>query len=165
VSLLHLNIGSNQDRRKNICSAIEQLENFFVKITISSLFESPAEGFKGNDFYNIGVNIETQKKASEVIDILHLIEDSLGRNRAMPKFSSRIIDLDLVIYDDIIDEKLNVPRKDILRYAFVLAPLLELNPDGIHPEKGISYLELWEDFQSNKVFNLNKYNRDKLYNK
>ena len=102
MSLLHLNIGSNQDRRQNICSAIEQLENFFVKITISSLFESPAEGFKGNDFYNIGVNIETQKKASEVIDILHLIEDSLGRNRAMPKFSSRIIDLDLVIYDDII---------------------------------------------------------------
>ena len=91
MSLLHLNIGSNQDRRQNICSAIEQLENFFVKITISSLFESPAEGFKGNDFYNIGVNIETQKKASEVIDILHLIEDSLGRNRAKPKFSSRII--------------------------------------------------------------------------
>ena len=93
------------------------------------------------------------------------IRDRLGRNRSKPKFSSRIIDLDLVIYDDIIDEKLNVPRKDILRYAFVLAPLLELNPDGIHPEKGISYLELWEDFQSNKVFNLNKYNRDKLYNK
>ena len=80
-----------------------------------------------------------------------------------PKFSSRIIDLDLVIYDDIIDEKFNIPRKDIFRYAFVLAPLLELNPDGIHPEKGVSYLELWENFESNKVFELNKYNIDKLY--
>ena len=165
MSLLHLNIGSNQDRRKNIRLALDQLANFFDKITVSSLFESPSEGFEGKNFYNVGVNVETHKEASEVIDILHQIEDSLGRNRAMPKFSSRIIDLDLVIYDDIIDEKLNVPRKDILRYAFVLAPLLELNPDGIHPEKGISYLELWEDFQSNKVFNLNKYNRDKLYNK
>ena len=82
----------------------------------------------------------------------------------MPKFSSRIIDLDLVIYDDMIDEKINVPRKDILRYAFVLAPLLELNPDGIHPEKGVSYLKLWEDFESHKVFDLNKYNIEKLYN-
>ena len=54
---------------------------------------------------------------------MHKIEDSLGRNRAAPKFSSRIIDLDLVIYDDMIDEKINVPRKDILKYAFVLAPL------------------------------------------
>ena len=163
MSLLHLNIGSNLDRRKNIRSALEQLEFSFDKIIISSLFESPSEGFEGNDFYNIGVNVETSKKVSEVLDILHQIEDSLGRNRMQPKFSSRIIDLDLVIYDDIIDEKFNIPRKDIFRYAFVLAPLLELNPDGIHPEKGVSYLELWENFESNKVFELNKYNIDKLY--
>ena len=163
MSLLHLNIGSNLDRRKNIRSALEQLEFSFDKIIISSLFESPSEGFEGNDFYNIGVNVETSKKVSEVLDILHQIEDSLGRNRAQPKFSSRIIDLDLVIFADIIDEKFNIPRKDIFRYAFVLAPLLELNPDGIHPEKGVSYLELWENFESNKVFELNKYNIDKLY--
>jgi len=164
MSLLHLNIGSNLDRRKNICLALQQLEPSFDKIIISSLFESPSEGFEGNDFYNIGVNVETSKKVSEVLDILHKIEDTLGRNRAQPKFSSRIIDLDLVIYDDIIDEKFNIPRKDIFRYAFVLAPLLELNPDGIHPEKGVSYLELWENFESDKVFELNKYNIDKLYN-
>ena len=113
MSILHLNIGSNQDRRKNIRSALDQLENFFEKIKVSSVFESPSEGFEGKDFYNVGVNVETNKKASEVLDILHKIEDSLGRNRAMPKFSSRSIDLDLVIYGDLIDEKINVPRKDI----------------------------------------------------
>ena len=95
---------------------------------------------------------------------MHKIEDSLGRNRAAPKFSSRIIDLDLVIYDDMIDEKINVPRKDILKYAFVLAPLLELNPDGIHPEKGVSYLNLWEEFETNKAFDLNRYDIENLYN-
>ncbi len=164
MSILHLNIGSNQDRRKNIRSALVQLENFFEKIKVSSVFESPSEGFEGKDFYNVGVNVETHKKASEVLDILHKIEDSLGRNRAMPKFSSRSIDLDLVIYGDLIDEKINVPRKDILRYAFVLAPLLELNPEGIHPEKGVSYLNLWEDFESTQVFDLNKFSLEKLYN-
>ena len=164
MSLLHLNIGSNQDRRKNIRLALDQLQPFFTKITISSIFESPSEGFEGSDFYNVGVNVETNKNASEVLDILHKIEDSLGRNRVAPKFSSRIIDLDLVIYDDMIDEKINVPRKDILKYAFVLAPLLELNPDGIHPEKGVSYLNLWEEFETNKAFDLNRYDIEKLYN-
>ena len=164
MSILHLNIGSNQDRRKNIRSALDQLDIFFEKIKVSSLFESPSEGFKGKDFYNVGVNVETNKNASEVLDILHKIEDSLGRNREVPKFSSRIIDLDLVIYDDMIDEKINVPRKDILKYAFVLAPLLELNPDGIHPEKGVSYLNLWEEFETNKVFDLNRHDIEKLFN-
>ena len=164
MSILHLNIGSNQDRRKNIRSALDQLDIFFEKIKVSSLYESPSEGFEGKDFYNVGVNVETNKNASEVLDILHKIEDSLGRNRVLPKFSSRIIDLDLVIYDDMIDEKINVPRKDILKYAFVLAPLLELNPDGIHPEKGVSYLNLWEEFETNKAFDLNRYDIEKLYN-
>jgi len=164
VSILHLNIGSNQDRRKNIRSALDQLDIFFEKIKVSSLYESPSEGFEGKDFYNVGVNVETNKNASEVLDILHKIEDSLGRNRSAPKFSSRIIDLDLVIYDDMIDEKINVPRKDILKYAFVLAPLLELNPDDIHPEKGVSYLNLWEEFETNKAFDLNRYDIEKLYN-
>ena len=164
MSILHLNIGSNQDRRKNIRSALDQLDIFFEKIKVSSLFESPSEGFEGKDFYNVGVNVETNKNASEVLDILHKIEDSLGRNRTLPKFSSRIIDLDLVIYDDMIDEKINVPRKDILKYAIVLAPLLEVNPDDIHPEKGVSYLNLWEEFETNKAFDLNRYDIEKLYN-
>ena len=164
MSQLHLNIGSNQDRRKNIRLALDRLQPFFNKITISSVFESPSEGFEGNDFYNVGVNVETQKSASEVINILHQIEDSIGRNRKLPKFSSRIIDLDLVLFDDQIDEKLNIPRKDILKYAFVLAPLVELNPEGVHPEKKVPYSNLWEDFQSNQDFDLHKYNIDKLYN-
>ena len=164
MSQLHLNIGSNQDRRKNIRLALDRLQHFFNKITISSVFESPSEGFEGNDFYNVGVNVETQKSASEVINILHQIEDSIGRNRKLPKFSSRIIDLDLVLFDDQIDEKLNIPRKDILKYAFVLAPLFELNPEGVHPEKKVPYSNLWEDFQSNQDFDLHKYNIDKLYN-
>ncbi len=163
MSLLHLNIGSNQDRRNNIRLAIDQLQPVFNKITISSIFESPSEGFEGNNFYNVGVNVETNKSASEVIDFLHRIEDSLGRNRELPKFSSRIIDLDLVLYGNLIDEKLNIPRKDILKYAFVLAPLFELNPEGVHPEKKVPYSNLWEDFQSNQDFELDKYNIDKLY--
>ena len=163
MSLLHLNIGSNQDKRKNIRLALASLESNFTKITTSSLYESPSEGFSGSNFYNIGVNVETDKTINDVVNILHDIENSLGRDRNLPKFSSRIIDLDLVLYDDDINDKLNIPRRDILKYAFVLAPLAELNPNDIHPQERISYLDLWKEFQSSKEFDLNQYNINKLF--
>jgi 2-amino-4-hydroxy-6-hydroxymethyldihydropteridine diphosphokinase len=163
MSSLHLNIGSNQDKRKNIRLALDSLEPHFTKITTSSLYDSPSEGFIGGNFYNIGVNVETDKNINEVVNILHGIENSLGRDRNLPKFSSRIIDLDLVLYDDDIDDKLNIPRRDILKYAFVLAPLAELNPNDIHPQERVSYLALWKGFQSSKEFELNQYNIDKLF--
>tara|TARA_B110000881_G_scaffold137658_1_gene121328 strand:- start:188 stop:682 length:495 start_codon:yes stop_codon:yes gene_type:complete len=163
MSSLHLNIGSNQDKRKNIRLALDSLEPHFTKITTSSLYESPSEGFIGGNFYNIGVNVETDKNINEVVNILHGIENSLGRDRNLPKFSSRIIDLDLVLYDDDINDKLNIPRRDILKYAFVLAPLAELNPNDIHPQERVSYLALWKGFQSSKEFELNQYNIDKLF--
>ena len=163
MSILHLNIGSNQDRRKNIRLALNGLESNFTEITMSSLFESPSEGFIGSNFYNIGVNVETDKNINDVVNILHDIENSLGRDRNLPKFSSRIIDLDLVLYDNDINDKLNIPRRDILKYAFVLAPLSELNPNGIHPQERISYLDLWKRFQSGKEFDLNQYNTTKLF--
>ncbi len=163
MNFLHLNIGSNQNRRINIRLALNKLKSNFTDITVSSLFESPAEGFVGSNFYNVGVNAKTKNNINEVVGILHDIENSLGRDRSLPKFSSRIIDLDLVLYNDAIDEDLKVPRRDILKYAFVLAPLAELNPEDIHPQKGISFLNLWEEFQSNKDFELNQYNIDKLF--
>ena len=162
MSLAHLNIGSNQNRRTNIRLAIKSLELHFSDILLSSLFESPSEGFKGNNFYNIGVNITTLKTTNEVVDILRDIENSLGRDRSLPKFSSRMIDLDLVLYSGVIDETLNVPRKDILKYAFVLAPLAELNPEEIHPLEGTSYQSLWKTFQSEQDFILRQYNIEKL---
>ena len=163
MNFLHLNIGSNKNRRINIRLALNKLKSNFTDITVSSIFESPAEGFVGSNFYNVGVNAKTKKNINEVVDILHDIENLLGRDRSLPKFSSRIIDLDLVLYNDAIDEDLKVPRRDILKYAFVLAPLAELNPEDIHPQKGISFLNLWEEFQSNKDFELNQYNIDKLF--
>jgi 2-amino-4-hydroxy-6-hydroxymethyldihydropteridine diphosphokinase len=163
MNFLHLNIGSNKNRRINIRLALNKLKSNFTDITVSSIFESPAEGFVGSNFYNVGVNAKTKNNINEVVGILHDIENSLGRDRSLPKFSSRIIDLDLVLYNDAIDEDLKVPRRDIFKYAFVLAPLAELNPEDIHPQKGISFLNLWEEFQSNKDFELNQYNIDKLF--
>ena len=109
MSIVHLNIGSNQNRRTNIRLAIKALGQHFSNIELSSLFKSPSEGFKGNDFYNVGVNITTLKTSHEVVDILRDIENFLGRDRSLPKFSSRMIDLDPVSYTH-----LTLPTKRIV---------------------------------------------------
>ncbi len=159
---IHINIGSNQNRRQNISGAIESLKLIFNDLDFSSVYESPAEGFDGDDFYNIGVNAVTSMSIAKTSESLRKIEEQHGRDRTQPKFSSRVIDLDLVLYDDIVDESSNLPRDDILKYAFVLAPLAELNPKAIHPVELESYQALWQVFQLNKEYELTQYNVDQI---
>ena len=163
MSDVHINIGSNEDRALRLTLALEVLEQEFSNIVVSSLYESPAEGFEGNDFYNIGVNATTDKSIHEVRATLKEIEDDLGRDRNLAKFSARVIDLDLVLYDDVIEASLNLPRADILKFGYVLAPLAELSASRRHPIEGQTYQELWRAFQSSRDFILNQYNIDELF--
>ena len=150
---IHINIGSNQNREKNIANAIDMLKFNFSDIEISDIYSSPAQGFKGDDFYNVGVNAITSLNVVDTSSVLKNIEDKIGRDRSQPKFSSREIDLDLVLYDDIIDQEANLPRDDALKYAFVLAPLAQLNADLIHPVEGQTFQVLLVNVSEiNQVF-------------
>jgi len=155
---IHINIGSNQNREKNIANAIDMLKFNFSDIEISDIYSSPAQGFKGDDFYNVGVNAITSLNIVDTSSVLKNIEDKIGRDRSQPKFSSREIDLDLVLYDDVIDQEANLPRDDVLKYAFVLAPLAQLSADLIHPVEGQTYQVLWQRFQSDNEYRLTQYN-------
>lgn len=139
---IHINIGSNQNRRKNIVQALDALQLNFFDVLCSDVFESGAVGFEGADFYNMGVNATTDLSITDVLSVLHTIENNQGRDRSQAKFSSRAIDLDLVLYDMVIDKNNNVPRDDILKYNFILAPLAQLNPDSIHPLEKKTYGQL-----------------------
>ena len=160
---VHINMGSNENRVLKLTLALKAVEQEFSHVVISSLYESPAEGFEGNDFYNIGINATTDKSSHEVRAALKKIEDDLGRDRNLTKFSARIIDLDLVLYDDAIEASLNLPRADILKYGYVLAPLAELSASKQHPIEGKTYQELWQAFQLSRNFVLSQYNIDKLF--
>lgn len=155
---IHINIGSNQNREKNIANAIDMLKFNFSNIKISDIYSSPAQGFKGDDFYNVGVNATTSLNIVDTSNVLKNIEDKIGRDRSQPKFSSREIDLDLVLYDDVIDQEANLPRDDILKYAFVLAPLAQLEANSIHPIEKQTYQVLWQRFQSDNEYQLTQYN-------
>ena len=79
---------------------------------------------------------------------LKAIEDRNGRLRSGPRFSARTLDLDLLLYDDLVLETPRIPRDEILRYAFVLRPLAELDPQLVHPVTGRSMAELWAEFDA-----------------
>jgi len=162
MAKIHINIGSNQNREANITSAIDYLRLNFTIVKISDIFESPAEGFEGDNFYNMGVNATTKLSVEDVNAVLKNIEKTFGRDRTQPKFSSRLIDLDLVIYDDLVDLNANLPRDDILKYAFVLAPLAQLSGDEIHPLTKQTYQQLWRSFQTDNRFELSQYNIEEI---
>ena len=69
------------------------------------------------------------------------------------KFSARTLDLDLILYGDLVinDGRLQIPRDEIERYAFVLEPLAEIAPTLKHPISHISYAELWEKFDKSDL--------------
>lgn len=157
---IHINIGSNKNRKHNIAQAIDGLRLNFFNIKCSDIFESESAGFKGNDFYNVGVNATTDLSIVDVISVLHTIEDKQGRDRSQPKFSSRGVDLDLVLYDEVVDKANNLPRDDILKYNFVLAPLAQLNAEVVHPIEKKTYAQLSATMDVLKPYNINILTKD-----
>ena len=84
---------------------------------------------------------------------LKLLEDRFGRNREQPRFSARTLDVDILFYGDekTKSDEIELPKEEITQYAFVLQPLAELLPDRIHGFTGLTYADLWDEFdQSNQ---------------
>ncbi len=152
MATIYISLGSNIRREENTRAGIAALKRAFGELQLSSVYESEAVGFDGDAFYNMVIACEVDTSVHETNQILRDIEDANGRDRSGPKFSSRTLDLDLLLYDDLmLDEKgLKLPRGEILKNAFVLWPLAEIAPDLKHPETARSYAELWAAFDKNK---------------
>lgn len=143
-----LGLGSNIDAETNIRSAVTALQQAFGELQISPVYESDAVGFDGDRFINLVVGIKTSLGINEVNSTLKQIEDSQGRSREGDKFSARTLDIDILTFADLdlTEDGVNIPRHEILTYAFVLRPLADVAPEEIHPHLGLSYRTLWEGF-------------------
>ncbi len=149
---VHIGIGSNVDREKSIRGAIRELAAHYAPITLSPVYESKAHGFEGDNFFNLVAGFDTTEPIERIKETLSHIESRLGRTRRENRFSARTLDLDLLLYDDIVrhDSQVDLPHPDIRRYAFVLRPLADIAPDLRHPETGLTCARMWEQFGSGK---------------
>ncbi|MGR9071608.1 MAG: 2-amino-4-hydroxy-6-hydroxymethyldihydropteridine diphosphokinase [Gammaproteobacteria bacterium] len=143
-----ISIGSNIDKEKNIPSSINALREEFGELIVSSVYETEPIGFEGENFYNLVVGFDSELPAKAVAKRLREIERRHGRTRECKKFSARTLDLDLLLYGGYVisDGRLQIPRDEITRYAFVLEPLAEIAPELRHPITHIKYSTLWEKF-------------------
>ena len=152
MSTIYISLGSNINREVNTRAGVSALRQVFHEIKLSSVYESEAVGFDGDAFLNMVIACDVDTSVHETNRILRDIEDSNGRDRTGPKFSSRTLDLDLLLYDDLVlnEKGLVLPRDEIVKNAFVLWPLAEISPDLRHPENGKTYNELWSEFDKTK---------------
>ncbi len=150
MARVYVSVGSNIDREQHVRAALDALRARFGPIAVSTVYESEAVGFDGDAFYNLVVGFDTTDDVHAVAAALDAIEDANGRRRDGPRFSSRTLDLDLLLYDELVlnEPGLQLPRDEIPRFAFVLKPLLELIPDGVHPLSGRRYADLWAEFDA-----------------
>jgi len=148
-----ISIGSNIDKDIHIPSSIAALQKQFGKIVQSSLYETEAVGFEGDDFINLIVQFESNLDAKSVAKILRQIELGHGRTRDSRKYAARTLDLDLVLYGDLIvsDGRLQIPRDEIEKYAFVLEPLAEIAANLLHPVSKKSYGQLWDAYDKRQL--------------
>lgn len=148
MARVYISIGSNIEREPNIRAAVQALRDRFGTLTLSSVYENQPIGFEGENFYNLVAAFDTNEKPEAVIAILHDIERQLGRKRGPSRFTSRTIDLDLLLYNDLVGEQeaLSLPRREIDEYACVLRPLAELAPEMRHPRTGETFAVLWARF-------------------
>ena len=149
----YISIGSNIDKEKNIQSSLRELALFFGDLVVSSTYESEAVGFSGDTFYNLIVGFDSDLNVKSITKQLRQIELDHGRTRECKKFSSRTLDLDLILYGNLIirDGRLQIPRDEIEKYAFVLEPLAEIAPNLKHPITHESYQDMWEKFDKSDL--------------
>lgn len=152
MATVYISLGSNIDRDALTRSGVAALRQHFGELQLSSVYKSEAVGFAGADFYNMVIGLQTDDDVHTVYQTLRQIEDEHGRDRSGPRFSSRTLDLDLLLYDDLLlhEDKLELPRDEILERAFVLWPLAEIAPQRVHPVVQQSYAELWAGFDKTK---------------
>ena len=143
-----VSIGSNVDRERNVRAGVRCLRDRFGDMRLSSVYESEPVGFVGGRFFNLVAQIDTEESYRDVIGALRKIEDSGGRDRDAPRFSPRTLDLDLILYGDLVleDDGTDLPRREIVTSAFVLGPLAEIAGDRHHPILKSTYRSLWDAF-------------------
>tara|TARA_B110000444_G_C18649793_1_gene505485 strand:- start:474 stop:848 length:375 start_codon:yes stop_codon:yes gene_type:complete len=120
----YLSLGSNINAEANIILAIQKLQKILENSKYSSVHQTKAEGFEGDDFLNLVLSGDSNLSFDNLNKKLKDIEDEAGRNRNAPKFSARTLDIDIVLQVD--EEEIIFESDEVAKYSFVSEPLKEI---------------------------------------
>ena len=133
----YLSLGSNMGNRYAILQkAVFRIQKMAGTIqALSSVYETPAMGFEGDDFLNACLLLETGLSPEKLLEIILQIEQDFGRDRKKGGYQSRTLDIDLIFYGNEIirTEALRVPHPHMQERNFVLKPLADIAPQYYHP--------------------------------
>lgn len=151
MARIFISLGSNIDKAHYARQGVAALKVIVPELAVSDVFESESVGFDGSNFYNLVCGGETSLSVDEVCQTLRQIEVDNGRDRTAKKFSSRTLDLDLLVYDElIVQTPAQLPRHEIDKNAFVLWPLAQVAPDFVHPVLQKTFQSLWQDYDKSQ---------------
>lgn len=150
---VYVSIGSNIEPELNFCACLKALHAHFGSLQCSTIYRTPALGFEGEPFLNAVVSFHTELSSLALKTWLRDLEKQQGRQASPQKFSARSLDLDLLLYADLVEPTQKLPHPDILQYEFVLQPLLELAPKHKHPILGESLADLATQLHTNSESN------------
>jgi 2-amino-4-hydroxy-6-hydroxymethyldihydropteridine diphosphokinase len=140
--------GSNVEPCRHMLLATGELSRAFPDIRFSPWYQNRAAGFEGSDFINLVAAFTTELAVAELLVVLRSIETLCGRPREAPRWAPRSMDLDVLLYGDLVCQRaaLTLPRPDLLARAYMLGPLADLAPELKHPIADATIGELWARF-------------------
>lgn len=150
MAVVFVGLGSNINATENLKLGVRELRDRYGELQVSPVYRSRALGFDGDDFLNLVAGFESDSSPEDICEAIELIHNLAGRDRNGGKWESRPLDIDLLLYNNLVtDERpVRVPRKDLLEYSFVLRPMAELAPDLVHPVTGRTMREHWQEFDA-----------------
>ncbi len=154
MAIAYIGIGSNLGNRQKNCSrAIETLEMRGIVVKKrSSIYETKPWGVADQpQFINVVLEVETGLEPYDLLRTLKDIEKEIGRRETF-KWGPRIIDLDILLFDDLFlrDNFLQIPHPLMHERDFVLKPLCEIAPDKIHPLLKVKMCDLLQRLEKSK---------------
>jgi len=140
--------GSNIEPERHLAAAMVELAREFPGVRFSTAYRNAAVGFEGEDFINLVAAFDSALPPTAILGRLHAIEARCGRERTASKWAPRTMDLDLLLYGDLVYEApgLRLPRPDLVTRPYMLGPAAEVAPHLRHPTSGCTLAELWSRF-------------------
>ena len=159
MSVVYLSLGSNMgDKEDYIRKALKLIEDVDEIRKVSPLYQTEPMGFKDQSFFlNCVIEVQTNSNPEQLLLFLKSIEQKLGRINTV-KNGPRIIDIDILFFDDfcIENDELIIPHPRLHERLFVLIPLMDVNPDVIHPLLKKTVRELYDAIQHEEMVTLYK---------